>query len=329
VIASWLPLYHDMGLIACFMLPLIADGVIVSLDAFEWVAKPEILLAEIQRARARFVWLPNFAFHHLVRTRSGEACDLSSVRAFINCSEPCKPATFDEFAAAFGVDAERLQTCYAMAETVFAVTQTRLGEPPRRILRDGKAFLSCGPVIDGLELRILDGEGAALPPDRVGEIAVKGACLFSGYYKLENETKAAFAGDWYRTGDLGFVEGGELFVTGRIKDLIIVNGRNFYAHDIEAVVNAVAGIKPGRAVAVGRFSEVSQSEELLVIAEAEGTDAAPLRKAVRDAIEAAAGLTGATVQIVPPGWLVKTTSGKISRSENLAKYLTEKRQPLA
>ncbi|MBV9993345.1 MAG: AMP-binding protein [Alphaproteobacteria bacterium] len=314
-IASWLPLYHDMGLIACFMLPLIAGGTIASLDAFEWVARPAMLLEEIARRRARWTWLPNFAFHHLVRTRGDETYDLSSMRAFIDCSEPCKPETFDEFAAAFDIEPAKLQTCYAMAETVFAVTQTRPGVPPRRLTRDGRDYLSCGPAIEGLEIRIID-----------GEIAVKGSCLFSGYYKLEEETRAAFSGEWYRSGDLGFMDGGELFVTGRIKDLIIVNGRNFYAHDVEAVVNTVAGIKPGRAVAIGRYSEMSQSEELLVIAETEAAETLALRKSVRDAIEAAFGLTGASVHVVAPGWLVKTTSGKISRSENLAKYQAEKRR---
>ncbi len=127
-IASWLPLYHDMGLIACFILPLTLGLPVVSLDAFEWVNRPALLFEAIQAHRCTHVWLPNFAFHHLCRAVDPErGYALDSIKAFTNCSEPCKPETFDLFLETFagcGVHEGQLQACYAMAETVFAVTQT-------------------------------------------------------------------------------------------------------------------------------------------------------------------------------------------------------------
>jgi len=347
VIASWLPLYHDMGLIACFMAPLLTDTTVVSLDAFEWVARPQILLAAIAAHRAHWCWLPNFAFAHLARTRRpGEHFDLSSVRAFINCSEPCKAETFDQFRTTFadcGVTATQLQTCYAMAETVFAVTQSGLDRPVGRIAlspvalaeeqilppRQGETpttVVSVGLAIPGIAVRILDSADQPLPDDRIGQVAVTGQFLFSGYYALPDETAAAFVGEWYRTGDLGFTRNGELYITGRLKDVIIVHGKNLYAHDIEAVANRIDGVKAGRAVAVGAFNPNMGSEDLVLICETtleDPTARRDLRRAVRTTIEAHYGLPGVVAHVTDPGWLVKTTSGKISRKENLAKFMRE------
>jgi len=347
IIASWLPLYHDMGLIACFMLPLIADGTVVSLDAFEWVMKPRQLLTAIEEYQARWCWLPNFAFAHMARLRrASEQGDLSSIKAFINCSEPCKADTFDVFLEAFadhGVTAGQLQVCYAMAETVFAVTQTSPGQPASRLqisprgLALGRVLppaenetplnmLSAGRPIAGIHLRILDDADQDVSNGTVGQIAVSGDFTFSGYNMLPEETAQAFAGAWYRTGDLGFIHNGELFITGRIKDVIIVHGKNVYAHDIEAVANGIPGVKPGRAVAVGAYNATMASEDLVVICETTLTDEAErraLKRAIRVSVEASHGLSGTIAHITDTGWLVKTTSGKISRKENLRKYLSE------
>ena len=178
-VASWLPLYHDMGLIACFLLPLHCGATIVALDAFEWVAKPWSLLEAIETYKARFTWLPNFAFHHIVRTLPDDRVfKLGGMRAFVDCSEICRPDTLEQFAEAMrahGVRREQLQASYGMAETVFAVTQTELGQQPRtvavdrrlletsRIVRvvDGshgtnrQGFLSCGKIVGDLDVRIV------------------------------------------------------------------------------------------------------------------------------------------------------------------------------
>src|SRR5579871_5464890 len=138
VLVSWLPVYHDMGLVACTLMPLMLGATVVVLDPFEWSANPVTLFHRITEHHGTLVWLPNFAFEHLVRgiSRTNDTFDLSSVRAFIDCSEPCKPTTFQRFAAHFaerGVKQKQLQVCYAMAETVFAVTQTHLNRPVQEI----------------------------------------------------------------------------------------------------------------------------------------------------------------------------------------------------
>ncbi|TCZ66801.1 AMP-binding protein [Roseicella aquatilis] len=347
-VASWLPLYHDMGLVACFLLPLVKGGAVASLDAFEWVARPAMLAEAIAAHRARWCWLPNFAFEHLARTRRPEERhDLSSIRAFIDCSETCRPGSLDRFAAAHadcGVTPAQLQCCYAMAETVFAVTQTPPGAPAPRLslsaagLAAGRAvpagpgeaattLLSVGRPVAGLQLRIQDGAGNVLPEGRVGEVAVRGECLFSGWHRAPVASVAAFdAEGWYRTGDLGALVGGELVITGRRKEVIILHGKTLYAADLEAIAHQVPGVHPGRAVALGVPNPASGSEDLVLVAETPATDPADrqaLQRALRAAVEAVTGLSGTIAALRPPGWLVKTTSGKLSRAENLAKYLTE------
>lgn len=352
-VVSWLPLYHDMGLVACFLLPLYAGATIVALDAFEWVARPSMLLEAMETYRASIVWLPNFAFHHIVRTLpEGRVFKLGGVRAFVNCSEPCKPDTFAHFAAAMsdhGVRREQLQTCYGMAETVFAVSQSAIGQAVRAVTVDrrfldtawkvrvvdnahanGQTFLSCGRVIAGLDVRIapldhaLDGDSAGNGGGCVGEIEVRGGHLFAGYFRNEEASRAALVDGWYRTGDLGFFNDGELFVCGRRKELLIVHGRNYYAHDIEAIVSNVEYVKPGRAVVFSVEDEKSGSEEAVVLVETEGSEPAKhrdLRRAVKAAIFDRLELTVRSVIIVAPGALVKTTSGKLSRAQNKARHL--------
>ena len=221
ITASWLPLYHDMGLIACLMLTVVNGSTLVSLDPFEWVSAPATLLDAIERHQASFCWLPNFAFNHLAASvRHGAKRDLSSVRAFINCSEPCRPDSFDVFLRRFaesGVTAQQLQVCYAMAEAVFAVTQTPLGQGPEVLSVDRKAFeahgrvepghglrlLSCGHPIDGIILRILDDDGSDMPPGLIGEVAIAAPFLFDGYYRQKSLTERKVRDGWYHSGDLG------------------------------------------------------------------------------------------------------------------------------
>jgi acyl-CoA synthetase (AMP-forming)/AMP-acid ligase II len=349
VVVSWLPMYHDMGLIACTVMPLMLGQHVVMLDPFEWVADPQRLFAAITRHRGTLTWLPNFAFELLARTvKPLPEFDLSSMRAFIDCSEPCKPRSFTGFGRRFagiGVRRESLQVCYAMAETVFGVTQTRIGEAPRVLeispstlaargeatpAHDGEEalpLLSAGRPIEGIEVWIADEAGHALPDGRVGEIELRGAFLFDGYHRREALTKERFRDGRYRTHDLGFLQEGELYVLGRSDDLIIVHGRNYFAHEIEAAVNDVRGLKPGRNVAIPVFNELLSTQEVVLIAESDPGavfDELELKRRVKAQVLQAMGLDLRDVSIVPPGWLVKTSSGKISRGANKDKYL----QPL-
>lgn len=356
VVVSWLPIYHDMGLIACTMLPLLCGQKLVLLDPFRWVADPASMLRAISAQRGTLVWLPNFAFELLARAarfQPGEL-DLRSVRAFINCSEPCKAASFDRFEARFapaGVTATMLQVCYAMAETVFAVSQTPLGAPARRITVDEQALmrqrralvvpqvsaqpsrvlLSSGRLIDGMAAEIIDTEGRTLPPGGVGEIRLRSEFLFSGYLNRPELSRERLHGGGYDTRDLGFILDDNLYVLGRTDDLIIVHGRNYFAHEIEAVLNRVPGLKPGRNVAIEVFNETLGSADAVVIAELgeDGTVPADsllaLRRLVKHAVAQDMGLELHDVRLVKPGWLVKTTSGKISRELNRAKFAAEAR----
>jgi fatty-acyl-CoA synthase len=341
-IASWLPLYHDMGFVACFMGSVVGGTRLVALDPFEWTIRPHLLFDAIDTYRTTFCWLPNFAFSHLVNTaRRASHWDLSSIRAFVNCSEPCKAQTFERFLDRFapcGVTAERLQVCYAMAENVFGVTQTALDRPVRVVRLDAEAFarnhavpavegrpavsvVSCGAPIDGVALKIVHGEREE-PPGRIGEIHVSSPFLFAGYHELPELTSRKLQNGWYATGDMGFILDGELYVTGRIDDMIIVNGRNYYSHELEAVVNAVEGVLPGRNIAIGVEDERTDATTVVVLAEiAPAADAARI---ARDVLHLISETTGLAVHAVVPlarGELVKTTSGKISRNKNKQLFL--------
>jgi fatty-acyl-CoA synthase len=196
VIVSWLPLYHDMGLVACFLLPAYAGVPFVQLDPFAWVARPAIFFAAIAAHRGTLAWLPNFAFAHLANLVRDPPLDLASMRAFVACSEPCRPETLDRFAtrfAAWGVRPEMMQASYAMAETVFAVTQTPLGARPRA--SDG--LMNLGRPIDGIEISICDLDGAPMPDGQRGEVALRGAFLFDGYFGDSTLTADRLRDGWY------------------------------------------------------------------------------------------------------------------------------------
>jgi len=348
LVASWLPLYHDMGLIACFIIPL-ALGIPLALqDPLEWARNPERLFAAIERHRATHVWLPNFAFNHLRLTVPESArYDLSSIKAFIDCSEPCKAATFDSFAdrfAAFGVRPDMLATSYAMAEAVFAVTQSPIGRMPtlltverdrlqseRRLVPStggpsSAVVMSTGPLLPGIHAAVLGAGAAPLAEGEIGEIALAGEFMFQGYYNNPEATAAALRDRWFLTGDLGAIVDGEVYITGRLKDVIIVNGRNFYAHDIEECVSRLPGVKPGRAAAFAVDNEIGGTEEVVVVAETEleRERYREIGRMIKQTIADHVGVSAVRAHPVPVGWLVKTTSGKMSRKENHEKYARER-----
>jgi len=352
IVASWLPLYHDMGLITSFLMPLQFGASVVAMDPFEWVGEPMSILKLIERHKANYSWQPNFALAHMARTRPADfAVDLSSMKAFISTSEPCKPETFAHFMATFepnGLRPEQVITSYGMAENVFASTQGEYGVPARPLYVDreilrtrrravpvartgagAEGFMSCGKPIDGLEIKIKPAPEDAERGDSdgvvVGEVCIRATFLFDGYYKNVDATMGAFDKDgWYHSGDIGFLLDGEIFICGRKKEMLVIHGRNFYANDIEHAINQVPGVKPGRCVAFALYDGETGSEEAVVIVESEISDAIGVRdlkrlvkKAVYDVLE----LSLRKVEVMPPGWLVKSTAGKTSRSENIKKFV--------
>jgi acyl-CoA synthetase (AMP-forming)/AMP-acid ligase II len=343
-IASWLPLYHDMGFIACFMSSVVRGTHLIELDPFEWVARPAILLDAIETFKATLCWLPNFAFSHIANLAPrNRTWDLSSVRAFINCSEPCKADTMGRFVDRFadaGITSDKVHVCYAMAENVFGVSQTELSHPPARMRLERDAFdrgvvatahdpsvpvidiVSCGRPLPGVEVAVRSPDGSEPAAAAIGELAVRSPFLFPGYYRMPEKTAQVLRDGWYSTGDLGFLAGGEVYVTGRVDDMMIVHGRNYYAHEIEATVNTVSGVAPGRCVAIGVDDARSDALAVVVLLEREpDADERMLKRNVKEQVFERTGLGLHSVHIVAAGQLLKTTSGKISRKKNKELYL--------
>lgn len=352
VIVSWLPLYHDMGLIAGFLLPLVQGIPLVLMSPFEWAKSPAMLFRAIHDYRGTLCWLPNFAYNHCarrIRQRDLEGLSAASMRMFVNCSEPVYHESHRLFAERFAplsITPEMLSVSYAMAENTFAVTQTPPGVQPALDIIDRAALqsdlravpverdhpnavikVSCGKPITGSAARVLGSNGEVLPERSVGEIAVHSDCMLSGYYKRPD--LQPFRDGWYLTGDRGYIAGGEVYIVGRSKDLIINAGKNVYPQDIEAIVNTVDGVHAGRAVAFGVPDEREGTELIAVVAEVQ-TDDPDARKHivqnVRQAVAQRSTVTLNYVQLVDSKWLIKTSSGKIARAANRDKWLAERSQ---
>lgn len=335
VIVSWLPLYHDMGLIASFVLPVLRRVPLALLSPFDWVRSPARLMHAITRYRGTLTWLPNFAYNFCatrIRERDLDGVDLSSLRGVINCSEPVYDSSHRAFLAKFerhGLAPSALATCYAMAENTFAVTQSALGGPIAR--NEGGGIGNAGQVSSGrplhnVEIRVLDEARHDVAAGAIGEIALRSDCMLSGYYNRPDATAQAFVDGWYLTGDLGYVRDGELYVTGRKKDLIIVGGKNVYPQDLEQLAGEVAGVRAGRVAAFGVFNDAAGTEDVVIVAEAEGDDAAErerVAEAVRQHITRNSDVAVRQVVLVDARWLVKTSSGKVARGANKEKFLSE------
>ena len=354
VIVSWLPLYHDMGLIACCLLPLITRTPLVCLSPFEWVKNPSSLLHLISEYKGTLCWLPNFSYNLLantVRIEEIKKIDLSTMRGFINCSEPVLDSSHKLFFSKFkgcGLKASALTSCYAMAENTFAMTSPKLGESvavdtvdAQVLANDHKALaidknneaktqlrhnVSCGKPVAGTEIVILDEANQFLQERMVGQIALRGPCCFSEYFNNPEATRRAFYRDFFLTGDLGYMAEGELYVIGRCKDTIIINGKNIYPQDIEYLVNEVEGVVAGRSAALGVSSDSLGSDQLVVIAESMcllEQDKNRVAQEIYQKIVSSFEIQAADICIVPHQWLKKSTSGKISRKINRRRYLEE------
>lgn len=351
---SWLPLYHDMGLIACFMLPMVRHLPVVMQSPLDWVMHPDTLLQIFGQHRCTMAWLPNFAFQFIPRrTPRGRwsRYDMSSTRLLINCSEPVRASSMNEFYEAFapsGLKRSAIQTSYAMAENVFAVTQSNLDQTsgPRVIWAEGQrfrsqhlvtpvkentpgsiSFTSSGRLLPRNEVRVVSNSGELLGDGNVGEIAIRSDSLFQGYYNRDDLTQKAIRGGWYYTGDLGFVLDGEVYVVGRKKDLLIIGGENIYPQDIEEIVCRHPAIHDGRAIALGIFNPDAGTEEVVVVAEVADQNqlqrADEIEREVRGRIVGEMGVAVRTILLKPPKWIVKSTAGKAARSASCEKLLGE------
>ena len=350
VTVSWLPLYHDMGLIAGFIMPVLCGVTLVLSSPFDWVRAPYRLLQSISKYRGTLVWLPNFAYNfsaQKIRDRHIEGVDLSSLRAIINCSEPVRwesHLAFYERFKTYGLSLEMLQTSYAMAENVFSVTQSPLNGVPtvdeidREVFmvegvakspvegRPSMKMMSSGKPIGDVKVRIINELGQELPQRVIGEIALQSNCMLTGYYNRPDLSEKAFSDGWYLTGDYGYIANGEVFVSGRKKDMIIVGGKNVYPQDLELLTYEVPGVHAGRSVAFGIFDETQGTEEVVVIAEVDSKDVDEQQR-VADAIRLHVTRNSAValryVKFVCPQRILKNSSGKTARVANKEKFLNE------
>jgi len=351
VVVSWLPLYHDMGLIAGFILPILKRTPLVMMSPFDWVRAPYRLLQAVSQHNGTLSWLPNFAYNFCaqkIRDRDLEGVDLSTWRAVINCSEPMYWQSHQMFLQRFqpyGLRPQALGTCYAMAENVFAVTQGGVDSPvtvdpvdqtsllTRQVAEPVKdesgavKMLSTGPPIDNTRVRIVDPQGRDLPERHLGEIALLSDCMLTGYYQRPDLTEKAFIDGWFLTGDLGYMASGEVYITGRKKDLIIVGGKNVYPQDLERLACEVSGVHPGRTVAFGVFNQQAGTEDVAVIAEMDESDPdrrLEIANLICERVTRGSDVALRYAHVVERGWLLKTSSGKIARSANRDKFLTER-----
>src|SRR5215203_1436512 len=332
VVVGWLPLYHDMGLIGNVLQPLYAGARAVLMAPLSFLQRPASWLEMISRYRATTSGGPDFAYG-LCAGKVSEAekagLDLSSWAVAFNGAEPVRAGTIERFAAAFarcGFRREAFYPCYGLAEATLFVT----GGAPEAAPVIEAARVGCGRAALGQTVRIVDPEShAPCPPGIEGEIWVAGPSVAAGYWDRPEETARTFGarladgeGPFLRTGDLGFLSGGELFVTGRLKDLIILRGRNHYPQDLEWTAEAShPALRPGCGAA---FSVETDGEERLVMlqeVERSAPDPVDIAEAVRRAVAEAHEVAVAEVVLLRSGSILKTSSGKIRRGACRASYL--------
>jgi fatty-acyl-CoA synthase len=354
IVYSWLPLYHDMGLIACFILPMVCHLHVLMQSPLDWVIHPDSMLQIFTDYKCTLAWLPNFCFQFVPRRTPRERWsnyDLSSARALINCSEPVRMSSMNEFYEAFapcGLKRSALQASYAMAENVFAVTQSAIhGKAgPEVIWANGQrfraehfiarvpegtpgavSFTSSGQLLPGNRVQVISDSGEVLQSGYVGEIAIQSDSLFEGYYNRPDLAEKAIRDGWYYTGDLGFGLDDEVYVVGRKKDLLIIGGENIYPQDIEEIVCSHAEIHDGRAIALGVFNPDLGTEDIVVVAEVENEEllqqADEIEREIRSSVVANMGVAVRTIFLKPPKWIVKSTAGKAARSATREKLLKE------
>jgi fatty-acyl-CoA synthase len=372
---SWLPLYHDMGLIGFVLAPLVHRVPIVFLPPLLFLKRPIAWFQAFTRHKGTIAYAPNFAYALCVkriREKDLTNIDLSSWRVAGCGAEPIRAETLEGFVEAFGhvgFKKEALLPSYGMAESTLAITFTALSEGLKTSSVDGSVLweknevrpvpedddnavrlVSCGREFPLHHVKIFDPEDALsehpLPEGRVGEIRIAGPSVMRGYWEDAERTRESFAGSFLRTGDLGFLQKGELFICGRSKEVIILNGRNYYPQDMEWEAAKVAGVRKGNVIAFGSRdpSGVERDRERVVIAfevqdatladsigrngsgpggsaiDKKGADLAALTQAVRKAVLDGMGLTLDDVVPVAPGVLPKTSSGKLQRAKTRELY---------
>ena len=344
VCVSWLPLYHDMGLIGLLTLPMITGTELVLGAPQDFLASPIRWMRWISDYGGTATAGPNFSYALAARALNrSEQLDLSRWRVALNGAEPVNPATvaaFQDAAARHGYRPGASFCAFGMAEVAIAGTfpepmsGIRVDTVDRHTLESeqyaapavegsptSKSFAFLGRPVPGLEIRICDPATGSVLADRcVGELEIRGTSVTPGYYKHPDATAASMHDGWLRTGDLAYTVEGELVVCGRIKDVIIVGGRNVYPEDVERAAESVDGVRAGNVIAFG-IENSKGREGVVVVAETKAEDKDPVRSAVAERVRLSVGVPPKEVVLVAPGSLPKTSSGKLQRSLCKRRYL--------
>ncbi|MGB8524217.1 MAG: AMP-binding protein [Candidatus Acidiferrales bacterium] len=348
VAVSWLPLYHDMGLIGAWFVPIFTGIPLVVMSPLAFLSRPERWLWAIHKHRGTISPAPNFAYELCVRKipdKDLQGLDLSSWRAATNGAEPVRSETLERFAtrfAPYGFHREAITPVYGLAEATLAVSVPKLGagykvdrieraafesggnaKPARTDDAAALEFVNAGKPVPRVEVRIVDGEGRNLGERAEGSLWFRGASATSGYYRNPAATQALMRdGDWLNSGDLAYWADGEIYITGRAKDIIIKAGRNLYPHEVEEIAGRVQGVRTGCVVAFGAPDERTGSERLVVTAEVRDTASAKrIEDEIARAVNDALGIPPDLVTLLPPQSIPKTSSGKLRRSETRRLFL--------
>lgn len=348
VFVSWLPLYHDMGLIGAWLGSLYYAAPAVIMSPIGFLARPERWLWAIHRHRGTLSAAPNFAFE-LCLQRIDEASikglDLSSLRFVANGAEPISADTIRRFTdrfARYGFRREAMAPVYGLAENAVGLAFPPPARPPviDRIERDALSlegvavparaddptlieFVACGRSLPGHEIRIVDATGRELGERRQGRLHFRGPSATSGYFRNEVKNRELYVGDWLDSGDLAYEAGGDVFITGRIKDVILRAGRNIYPQEVEEAVGEIEGLRKGCTAVFGSPDPVSGTERVIILAETRTTDpevVADLRRRVSEVTLDILENPPDEVVLVPPRTVPKTSSGKIRRAAARALY---------
>ena len=346
---SWLPLFHDMGLIGFVVGPLFTNVPCVFLPTASFVRAPRVWLEKIDAHRGTITYAPNFAYALVAKRLKDKdigGLDLSCLRIAGCGAEPIQPRSLRDFAARLapaGFDPRSFLPSYGMAEATLAITfmprreglRTDRVDPEALTTGDasateraaGQELVDCGVVFPEHEIAIVDDAGRRLPERRVGQIVFRGPSMTKGYFAEPEMTARTFkpledgdaGGPWLHTGDLGYLAGGRLYVCGRLKDVIIVRGRNYYPSDIEWAVGELPGVRRGNVVAFG--APVDGEEQVVVCCEGTSADAHAIRDAAAACVASQFGLSVHEVVVTPLSSLPRTSSGKPQRSKTKQLYL--------
>jgi acyl-CoA synthetase (AMP-forming)/AMP-acid ligase II len=341
---TWLPLYHDWGLVCVALHAIVLGTNYTLLSPMHWIAKPVVAWKAVHQYRPTIYYHPNFAYNYMaqrVQASEMEGIDLSSVRLVCNGAEPCFYDSHKMFLDRFvkwGLPKDCLGIVYGMAEVTNSVFGAGHKEPIRvdpidrdRLQSEHRAvpvadgapnvlrMLGVGRSLRDTTWKIVDDQRQELPERQVGEVAIRSRASFHGYYRDPEATARSYQDGWYFSGDLGYRVGETLFVTGRKSDLVIIGGVNIYPHDVENIAAEHPAVIAGRVAAIGVDDAALGTQRLIVIVESRATDSDVLREIeehVRSQVPVRLGVNVDRVYHAPYRWLIKTSSGKIARIPN-------------